>query len=247
MPKISVFTSTYNRPSCIRGLLESLELQTFKDFEVIISDDGSQRSPYGVVKEFEGELDIKYIWQKDKPHNQSEARNLAVKLSSGEILLWSDDDVFYMPRCLEYHHREHAAKKRVMVYSFKRVMSKYFNPEFVKQYMQKDYPHLSEPHPRNFVSGCLPQQGFSVRREEVFAINGYDLDYAGYYGCEDSDFVRRLSKNGVKHVHASKCIVLLIPGIHHPKEAYARNSRLHEAKRKKGLIVCERGLEVLEA
>lgn len=248
MPRISVFTATYNRPECIEGLLQSLRLQTFRDFEVIISDDGSRRSPYQAVKKFEGKLDIKYIWQRDKPFNQSEARNLAIKLSYGEILLWSDDDVFYMPRCLEYHHKRHLAEKRIMVYSFKRVLSKAFDPTSIGQYILKEYPKHSSPHPRNFVGGCLPQQGFSIRREEILAVNGYDLDYSGYYGCEDTDLSRRLLKNGVKPVFAPECVILLIPGVHHPKPFYARNSQLRRQKIAKGeLAACKRGIKILES
>ena len=246
MPKISVFTATYNRPECIRGLLESLELQTYRDFEVIISDDGGRAETYQVARDFEGQLDIKYIWQRDKPFNQSEARNLAIKLSCGEILLWSDDDVFYMPRCLENHFKRHSGRKRIMVYSFKRVLLKHWIPISMKTYMLKEYPAMSEPHPRNFVSGCLPQQGFSIRREEMLAVNGYDLDYSGHYGCEDTDLSRRLLGNGVKPVFAPECIVLLIPGAHHPKPSYARNRQLRKQKIKDGRVACRRGIVTLK-
>ena len=77
----------------------------------------------------------------------------------------------------------------------------------------------------------------------MLAVNGYDLDYSGCYGCEDTDLAGRLTKSGVKPVFAPECVILLIPGIHHPKDTFARNTKLRQAKRLKPLIVCKRGIE----
>jgi glycosyltransferase involved in cell wall biosynthesis len=58
-PVFSVIIPTYNRAARIKIALESLSRQTFADFEVIISDDGSTDNTKEIVDAFRNKLDIK--------------------------------------------------------------------------------------------------------------------------------------------------------------------------------------------
>ena len=240
MAKLSVIVITYDRPTYVEAMLVALELQTFKDFEVIISDDGSLDSPYEVVKRFEGKLDIKYIWQQDKPWNYCEARNLAIKISCGEVLLFFDDDTIPAQQCIEKHQQRHLAEDRIMVFG-KLLGYSALKPEGVKDYLLRQYPKEATS------SFKLLVKNFSVKRREVFAINGFDLDYSGYYGYEDSDFIKRLTRSGIKTVQDSKCealAVLAYSGHTHYSKNNERNRELYEKKLQEGRTVCQRGLEV---
>ena len=240
MAKLSVVVITYDRPTYVEAMLEALKLQTLKDFEVVISDDGSLSSPYEVVKRFEGKLDIKYIWQQDKPWNYCEARNLAIKISCGEVILFFDDDTIPSQRCVENHYKRHLAEGRGMVFG-KMLNHPTLRPEEVKSYLLKQYPKDTTSRFRPLV------KNFSVKRKEALAINGFDLDYSGYYGYEDSDFIKRLAKNGIKTAQADECEALAIlaySGHTNYSKSNERNYKLREKKMQEGKIVCQRGLEV---
>lgn len=238
--KMSVITATYNRPEYLRAILESLRLQTFKDFEVIISDDGGQKSAYPIVKEFEKQLDIKYIWQKDKVWRQGEARNLGIKIAYGDILFLSDDDVFYTPTCLEGHYKRQQTKDRIMVYGrIRRHLN--LKPEEINKYLLNKYPEGTDDRRYKIFP-----KNFSVKRKEAFAINGFDRDYSGYYGYEEIDFYERLCKNGVKKVDAPECQALILEiELSKSNRNSERNKKIYIKKIqeiKKGHVMCKRGL-----
>ena len=52
MPSISVIISTYNKPKFLEKVLMGYAFQTFKDFEIIIADDGSKDETRKIVEEF---------------------------------------------------------------------------------------------------------------------------------------------------------------------------------------------------
>ena len=89
--KYAIIVPVYNRPDEVAELLESLTLQTFKDFEVIIVEDGSQNPCEAVCKQYEKLLDIKYFIKENSGPGQS--RNYGAAHSTGEYLLILDSDV----------------------------------------------------------------------------------------------------------------------------------------------------------
>ena len=89
--KYAIIVPVYNRPDEVAELLESLTLQTFKGFEVIIVEDGSQNPCETVCKQYEKLLDIKYFIKENSGPGQS--RNYGAAHSTGEYLLILDSDV----------------------------------------------------------------------------------------------------------------------------------------------------------
>ncbi|MBK6977735.1 MAG: glycosyltransferase [Cytophagaceae bacterium] len=91
MKRFSVIIPIYNRPEELDELLESLEKQTFKDFEVLVVEDGSTHKCDEVVKHYSSLLDIKYFFKKNE--GQGFARNYAATHAEGEYLVIFDSDV----------------------------------------------------------------------------------------------------------------------------------------------------------
>ncbi len=89
--KYSVIIPVYNRPDEVDELLESLCLQTVKDFEVLIIEDGSQRDCKSVAEKFSDRLDVKYFMKSNSGPGQS--RNYGAERASGEWLIVLDSDV----------------------------------------------------------------------------------------------------------------------------------------------------------
>lgn len=100
-PYFTVFTPTYNRAHTLNGVYESLCVQTFKDFEWIIVDDGSTDNTDELVSGWVDEdlVDIVYIKQKNQ--GKHVAHNTAVDNANGSLFLVFDSDDKCIPETLE--------------------------------------------------------------------------------------------------------------------------------------------------
>lgn len=79
--------------------LNSLAYQTYRDFEVILVDDGSESSCPDFVGQWEGRFDISLL--KTEPKGVSSARNAGLKACRGEFVAFLDADDIWLPRKIE--------------------------------------------------------------------------------------------------------------------------------------------------
>lgn len=86
----SVIIPVYNRPEETDDLLQSLLNQIFKDFEVVIVDDGSTQTCEHVVRKFSENLSVNYYYQENK--GQGFARNLGMEKAIGNYFVFFDSD-----------------------------------------------------------------------------------------------------------------------------------------------------------
>ena len=97
--RYSVIVPVYNRPDEVDELLQSLTQQSFRDFEVVIVEDGSKIPCDEVVKSYQSQLDICYY---SKPNSgPGQTRNYAAERSRGEYLLILDSDCILPPGYLQ--------------------------------------------------------------------------------------------------------------------------------------------------
>ena len=89
--KYSLIVPVFNRPNEVDELLESLTKQSFRDFEVIIVEDGSKIKCDDIVKKYQDSLDIHYYYKENSGPGQS--RNYGAERSNGEYLIVVDSDV----------------------------------------------------------------------------------------------------------------------------------------------------------
>ena len=97
--KISVIIPTYNRPNELKHCLESIIKQTVLPEEIIVIDDGNLLE-MPCRNELE-KLGIRCIFQKKKKKGLTRSRNLGIRISSGEVVLFFDDDVVLSPSYIE--------------------------------------------------------------------------------------------------------------------------------------------------
>ncbi|NDV57250.1 glycosyltransferase family 2 protein [Bacteroides sp. 519] len=86
----SVIIPVYNRPDEVDELLESLTHQHFKQFEVIIVEDGSSLSCKNIVDKYMNDLDIQYFFKSNSGPAQS--RNYGAERSKGDYFIFLDSD-----------------------------------------------------------------------------------------------------------------------------------------------------------
>ena len=89
--KYSIIVPVFNRPDEVDELLESLCSQTFKDFEVVIVEDGSQKPCKDVCDKYADILDLHYYLKENSGPGQS--RNYGVERTQGDYVLILDSDV----------------------------------------------------------------------------------------------------------------------------------------------------------
>jgi len=90
----SVVIPVFNRTSTLKTAIESVLAQTFRDFEIIVVDDGSCDSVKKCLKPYMGL--IRYI-RNDKNQGVSHARNTGIKSASGEYIAFLDSDDIWLP------------------------------------------------------------------------------------------------------------------------------------------------------
>lgn len=86
MPKFSIIIPVYNVEKYIKGCLESIINQTYKDYEIIVVNDGTPDNSMDIVKDYP----VKTITQKNQ--GLSVARNHGVEKAKGEYLIFLDSD-----------------------------------------------------------------------------------------------------------------------------------------------------------
>ena len=102
-PYISVTVTSYNYGRYIRRQLDSIAAQTFRDFEIVISDDCSTDDSVSVIRGFihdHPELSVTFIEGKENL-GLSENRNVVLDHAKGTYIMFCDSDDWLDPDCLE--------------------------------------------------------------------------------------------------------------------------------------------------
>ncbi len=92
-PKISVLIPTYNRKVYLREALKSVFAQTYKDYEVVVVDDGSTDDTEEMIRGTG--YPVKYYWVNHI--GQYAARNKLIELAQGEYITFVDSDDLLFP------------------------------------------------------------------------------------------------------------------------------------------------------
>ena len=97
--QFSIIIPVYNRPQEVDELLESLCFQTFKDFEVVVVEDGSTEKCDTVCEKYKERLALSYYFKPNSGPGPS--RNYGAERSQGEYLIILDSDVIVPENYLE--------------------------------------------------------------------------------------------------------------------------------------------------
>ena len=88
---VSIIIPIYNTATCLRACLASVRSQTYRDYEVIMIDDGSTDNSAKVCKEFEA-LDNRFHYFRKEHGGSGSARNYGIDRSSGDYIAFIDSD-----------------------------------------------------------------------------------------------------------------------------------------------------------
>lgn len=125
-PAISVVIPMYNPEKYIETCIDSVLLQTFSDFELILIDDCSTDSTIEIVQNYKDPR-IK-VYRQIKNSDRSDTRNLGIRIAQGKYIFFMDHDDAIMPKMLETFHNaiEESGSDVIYMNSYLRSM----NPDF---------------------------------------------------------------------------------------------------------------------
>lgn len=199
----SVIVPVYNRPDEMNELLESLVQQSYTNFEVIIVEDGSEKSCKAVAESFMGILDLKYFQKENS--GQGFSRNYGFERARGDYFVVFDSDCILPPHYFEEvtkalasgdadcwggpdrAHSSFSDIQKAVNYS----MTSFFTTGGIRGHKK----NLGDYHPRSFNMG--------ISREVYQKTKGYQITRMG----EDIEFSIRISKMGYRILYIEEAYV----------------------------------------
>ncbi len=182
-PLISVIIVTYDRAHFLRDALESVQKQTFKDYEVILVDDGSTDNTKEIAEKYEG---IRYIYQEHG--GISKARNTGVKAARGKWIAFLDSDDLWkedkLQKQIDYLHAHPDC--RIVFTTFRNFT------DIPKDKLDRRQQELLQ----TVIDWCLPTALIDRSLFDEIGLFDEAMEYS-----EDTDWVFRLrfSKINVEH------------------------------------------------
>lgn len=95
MPRFSIIIPVYNRIDEVRDLMESLAVQSCKDFEVVIVEDGSSAPCKEIVEQYANKVEASYYYKENE--GRSIARNHGLERAKGDYFIFFDSDCVIPP------------------------------------------------------------------------------------------------------------------------------------------------------
>lgn len=91
---LSIIIPTYNRREMLKQAIESIRVQSYQNFEILIIDDCSNDGTDKLIENYKNILNIKY-YRNSINRGPGYNRNFGFKKSKGEFIIFMDDDDYY--------------------------------------------------------------------------------------------------------------------------------------------------------
>lgn len=103
VPAIGLAIPTYNRSDVLLRCFEHLESQTWKDFELVVVDDGSTDETPLLLEQYAARTTLRFRYVRQKNAGPARARNHAISLLTSPVCLIIGDDIMARPDLVEKH------------------------------------------------------------------------------------------------------------------------------------------------
>jgi glycosyltransferase involved in cell wall biosynthesis len=239
-PQATIIISVYRDAEALRVILEALRMQSEQDFAVIVSEDGEDPAIARASAEAQAQFrHFLHLYQEDSGFRKNRALNRAILAAPSDYLIFIDGDCVPHPHFIRGHVSwaargiincgrrvelgpDFSARLRAAPAS---TLTGFAHPlNYLRQaramhrdgiknyelglYLPRLQPWFRKP---TTIMGC----NFSMYRDELIAINGFDEEYRSPGLGEDSDIEVRLQKNGLRML--SNKLVALQYHLHHPR------------------------------
>lgn len=188
MKKVSIVLPTYNGEKFITSSIESVINQTYKNWELIIVDDGSSDNTHVIINQFaESDPRIKIITNSIN-QNLPNSLNIGFKHAEGEYYTWTSDDNMFEPTAIEVMVNLLNENNNIDLVSLN---FNYIDEDnnFVKTFIKKPQKRMVS----DLVSRCNVGACFLYKKEIAEIVGSYNSEM---FCAEDYDYWCRIALNG---------------------------------------------------
>lgn len=217
----SVIISTYNNPKWLEKVLWGYNQQTYKNFEVVIADDGSDGATKDLIEAIKTKVDfpIQHIWHADYGFQKTIILNKATVACKGNYLIYSDGDCIPRKDFIEVHtkYRERGYFLSGGYFKLPMTISQTITKDDIENQNCFDIQWLKQRGLKSsFKNNKVTAKGFSetllnrftpttatwnghnssAYKSDILEVNGFDERMQ--YGGEDRELGERLFNFGLK-------------------------------------------------
>ncbi|MEO6348698.1 MAG: glycosyltransferase family 2 protein [Aquaticitalea sp.] len=219
----SIIISTYNSPEWLEKVLCGYNNQTYRQFEIVIADDGSKQDTFNIIKKLQAEVFYKivHIWQEDNGFQKTKILNKAIVNCTTPYIVMSDGDCIPRSDFVEQHvkYRQEGCFLSGGYFKLPIDISKRITKEDIYTNTCFDLSWLKEKGLKSsFKNNKLSSKGFkawllnkvtptkatwnghnsSGWKADILAVNGFDERMQ--YGGEDRELGERMMNSGIKPI-----------------------------------------------
>jgi GT2 family glycosyltransferase len=204
---ISVVMAYFNRRELLINTLKSIERSEFKDYEIIVVDDGSTERiddlPVKVIR-----LEPENKWY----HNSCIPFNIGFKEAKGDVIIIQNPECLHVHDVLSYVDKTICDDNYISMscYSYNEGMTKYLMGSMYPDYdsFLDMFNKLPQQSVLNYV-GWYNHASYrpvyyhfcsAITRKNLRILGGFDERYANGTGYEDDDLVDRVKRLGLKMI-----------------------------------------------
>lgn len=269
--KTAVIISTYNSPQPLEKILWGYAAQSFREFELIVADDGSTAETRRVIERFEANaMPVNHVWHPDKGFRKCTILNRAIASTEAEYLILSDGDCIprndfvsthlalrepgrflsggtvWLPMQLSQQIEiDDVTSGRATDPQW--LQANGFVPSFKSKTRLGRHPRLQGLWDRlTLTHPTLNGHNTSAWRSDIVAANGFD-ERMGYGGL-DRELGERLENAGVhgKQVrHRAVCVHLFHKRGYESDRMWQHNHAIRRETRERGLTYTSYGISQL--
>lgn len=268
-PTISVIISTYNSEAWLEKVLWSYDCQTFKDFEIVIADDGSKQPTIDLINKMKSKVQypITHVWHEDNGFQKSQILNQAILACNADYILMSDGDCIARADFVDVHvkHKEAGYFLSGGYFMLSMSISERIGKAEILNQSCFNLPWLKEQGlPSSFKNNKLTAKGLkstilnkvtptkaswnghnaSGWKTDILKINGFDERMQ--YGGQDRELGERLVNLGVKSKqirYSAICLHLDHPRGYKTQESINKNRAIRAITKKERRCWTDFGIE----
>ena len=268
---VSIIIPTYKDIVALKLILDALQFQTYKNFEIIIAEDDDSEDTKNFLENFISKYEIKHFMQKDYGNRKAMILNKALSKLTTDYIIFIDGDTIPYSTFIESHillsepktvlcgRRVNIGDKVTMDLRGNKISAFEIEKLFLKKYNYlhddniRHYEQGIRFSPNSFLQKLLNKKNknlhilgsnFSCHREDIFNINGFDEDIIGG-SKDDVDLEWRFIMSGCKLKSCQYCANLL--HLNHARNAREDDELLAKEQMKKNRLnrqfVCKNGIK----
>lgn len=253
MAKASVIIAVYNKMEFLRFVLAGYSRQSFRDFEIIIADDGSNEESLAEIRALieSSVIPMQHVWQEDLGFRKTKILNQAILNARSEYVIFTDGDCVPHREFVREHFRNrklgvclvgrrvNLSERMTARLTVEGIATGVLERDFLGMLMESMLRRMNYVEKGIYVRSPLLRKivnrkkrnlvgsNFSLHKTDVLSVNGFDERYEAPGIGEDSDIQIRLARKNI--VFESMSFAAIQYHLYHPqREIGKRNLELLE-------------------